>query len=95
MKFDSIVCEILNEGEGISREERLKAFKNLKNDLDNTIRVGSRVRIKDDVGVGGWKGVVVGLETDEDDGPYGKMWEVEFDNGECEYVSDCDLDLDK
>jgi hypothetical protein len=87
------------EEEDISKEDRLRALNRLKDEQEKSIRIGSKVRVKDDVdgGMAGEEGFVVSMGEDEDgdDSSYGVMWEVEFDNGMCEYVMDCDLDLIK
>ena len=63
----------------------------------NNNLIGCKVRVKDDVDyIGGWEGVVVGdVGVGEGECVYGVMWEVEFENGECEFMMECDLDVVK
>lgn len=54
--------------------------------------LNKKVKVKDDVYyIGGEVGMVVG--EGEEGCVYGKMWEVEFENGECEFMMECDLDV--
>lgn len=50
------------------------------------------VIIKEDVdNMAGWVGVIVG--EGEDDCGYGKMWEIKFENGDSEFMMECDFDV--
>lgn len=57
---------------------------------DTNYRIGDKVVVMSDVPmIGGMGGVIVG--EGEEECVFGKMWEVELQNGSCEWMTECDL----
>jgi hypothetical protein len=55
------------------------------------MKINNKVKVKEDVkGMEGWEGIIVG--KGEEGCVYDRMWEVEFEGGECEFIMECDLE---
>lgn len=57
---------------------------------DTNYRIGDKVVVMSDVPmIGGMGGVIVG--EGEEECVFGKMWEVDFGDGDTEWMMECDL----